>query len=544
MKKWSIITGLVLINSFLFAQKSNVVDNAGAGIKSFNANQAFLSGDYARALKLYTEANSEKPNDAAILYHIGQCHYVLQEFDQALDFLQKSESVDSNGHADIHLTLGEVYLQEDQVDNAMKEFVWHKKRYMDDPKKMKDDEIGHYIAECATAKKQEANPVNVKIKNGGEAINSEQDDKSPSITADGSTLIFTSIRPLLVGNMKQSKDPSMVFDNVYMCKWDSTKNDWGLSYPIVGDVNEAYAHTSCSSISPDGNYIFLYKNNPNGASKGGDIYISKKSKNGKFGVPVSVGKPVNTSYYEDGACLSPDGNTIYFVSERPGGYGRADIYKADKISHTEWGKPENLGPVVNSEYDEGAPFMAPDGHTLFFSSDGHNSMGGYDIFKTYMNDSGKWVTPINLGYPINTVNNEKGFTLTGDARTAYFASDRKGGMGKRDIYIADLTNYSVLASDNSNTKAKGYSVLRGKVMTSKGEPAEDAKVTVTDSAGAKVAELTTSADGFYFITLKSNEKFRIKISLRGFKSASKPIKLPDSPLGTFTMQQDFTLEKE
>ncbi len=188
--------------------------------------------------------------------------------------------------------------------------------------------------------------------------------------------------------------------------------------------------------------------------------------------------------------------------------------------------------------------MAPDGHTLFFSSDGHNSMGGYDIFKTYMNDSGKWVTPINLGYPINTVNNEKGFTITGDARTAYFASDRKGGMGKRDIYMADLTNYSLLASDNGNAKAKGYSVLRGKVMTYKGEPAEDAKVTVTDSAGAKVAELTTNSEGFYFITLKSNEKFKIKISLKGFKSASKPIKLPESPLGTYTMQQDFTLEKE
>ncbi|HTA26991.1 MAG TPA: tetratricopeptide repeat protein, partial [Bacteroidia bacterium] len=528
MKKWSIITSLLFINTFLFAQKSNVVDNAGAGIKSFNANQAFLSGDITRALKLYTEANSEKPNDAAILYHIGQCHYALQEYDQAMDFLQKSENTDSNGHADIHLTLGLVYLQEDQVDNAMKELIWHKRRYMDDPKKMKDDEIDHLIGECATAKQLEGHPVNVKIKNAGEAINSEQDDKSPSITADGSTLIFTSIRTLMVGNMKPSKDPSMVFDNVYMCKWDSAKNDWGLSYPITGDVNEAYAHTSCTSISPDGNFIFLYKNNANGPSKGGDIYMSKKSKNGKWAAPVTLGKPVNTSYYEDGACLSPDGNTIYFVSERPGGYGRADIYKADKISRLEWGKPENLGPVVNSDYDEGAPFMAPDGHTLFFSSDGHNSMGGYDIFKTYMNDSGKWVAPINLGYPINTVNNEKGFTITGDARTAYFASDRKGGMGKRDIYMADLTNYSLLASDNGNAKGKGYSVLRGKVTTSKGEPAEDAKVTVTDSAGAKVAELTTSSDGFYFITLKSNEKFKIKISLKGFKSASKPIKLPES----------------
>jgi len=544
MKKWSIITSLVLFNGVLFSQKTSVIDNAGAGIKVFNANQAFLAGDITKALKLYTEALASKPNDGSILYHIGQCHYVRQEMDEAVNYLQKAEAADTDANEDLHLTFGMVYQQQDQIDNAMKEFMWHKRKYAANPKKQKEDEIDHLIAECALAKQMEANPVNVKIKNAGESINSEYDDKSPSITADGSTLIFTSIRPLAVGNMKVSKDPSQVFDNVYLCKWDSTKNDWGLSYPIEGDVNHAYTHTSCTSISPDGNYIFLYRNSSTGASLGGDIYMSKKAKNGKWGLPISVGKPVNTSYYEDGACLSPDGTTLYFVSERPGGFGRADIYKSDRISRTEWGTPENLGPVVNSDYDEGAPFMAADGRTLFFSSDGHSSMGGYDIFKTSMNDSGKWSTPVNLGYPINTVNNEKGFTVTGDARTAYFSSDRKGGLGKRDIYIADLSNYSVLNADNSNTQPKGYSIIRGKISIPKGEPAEDAQVTVTDSAGTKVAGLTTSAEGMYFITLKSNEKYKIKISLKGFKSVNKPVRLPSSPVGTFTMQQDFTLEKE
>lgn len=544
MNKWRVIAGLVLLNGFLFSQKTSVIDDAGVGIKSFNANQAYLAGDINKALKLYTEANSLKPKDGTILFHIGQCYYTMDDYDQALDYLQKSEATDSNAHADLHLTLGLTLLQEDQVDNAMKEFLWHKRKHMDDPKKLREDEIEHLIGECKTAKELESHPVNVKVRNAGVEINSEQDDKAPSITADGSVLIFTSIRPLQVGNAKQSKDPSMVFDNVYMCKWDSVKNDWGFSNPIDGDINEAYAHTSCTSISPDGNYIFLFKNNPTGPTMGGDIFMSKKNKKGKWGSPVSVGKPINTSYYEDGACLSPDGNVLYFVSERPGGFGRADIYKSDRAGRNEWGKPENLGPAVNSAYDEGAPFMAPDGRTLFFSSDGHNSMGGYDIFKTSMNDSGKWNVPVNLGYPINTVNNEKGFTITADARTAYFSSDRKGGTGRRDIYIVDLSNYSVLTTDNSNTKPKGFSVLRGKVTTPKGEPAEDAKVTVTDSAGTKVADMTTSADGMYFITLKSNEKFKIKISLKGYKAATKPIKLPDSPLGTFTMQQDFTLEKE
>lgn len=543
MKKVSIIIGLILVNGLVFAQNTSVIDDAGIGLKVFNARQAFLAGDVPKALKLYTEANTAKPNDGSILYRMGQCYYTLEQPELAINYLQKAETLDSNANEDLHLTLGIAYQQDDQVDKALSEFNCHKRKYAKNPEKLKEDGIDHLISGCILAKQMEAHPINVKVTNAGDAINSESDDKSPSVTADGTRLIFTSNRPLLVGKM-QEQDPGMLYDNVYICKWDSSKNGWGLSYPIDGDVNEAYAHTSCTSISPDGNYIFLYKNNIHGASRGGDIYLAKKSSKGKWGKPVALGKTINSSYYEDGACLSPDGNTLYFTSERPGGYGGADLYKADRISKTEWSEAQNLGPVVNSEYDEGAPFMAPDGRTLFFSSNGHASMGGYDIFKTTMNDSGKWTTPANLGYPINTVSNEKGFTISADTRTGYLSSDRKGGEGKRDIYIADLSQYSVLSKDSSNTKPKGYSILRGTVKNTKGEPLAEAHVTVSDSAGNKIAAMTTNGEGFYFTTLKGNAKYKIKISLQGYKGSSKPLNLPDSPLGTFTMQQDFTLEKQ
>jgi len=545
MNKLYILTGLVLVNSFLFSQKTSVIDNAGVGIKTFNARQAFLAGDIAKALKLYTEANTSKPNDASILYHLGQCYNAMDRSVEALNFLQKAESIDTNANEDLHLDLGMAYLQDDQLDKALSEFTWHKRKYTANPQKQKDDEIDHFIGEAVLAKQLENHPLNVTVKKAGDAINSEYEEKTPSVTADGTTLIFTSNRPLLVGDMKapsDAKDPGMLFDNVYMCKWDSSISNWGLAYPI-DNVNEAYAHTSCTSISPDGNYVFLYKNDPHGPSVGGDIYFSKESKSGKYGAPVSVGKPVNTSYYEDGACLSPDGNTLYFVSERPGGYGGGDIYKSDKIGKNKWAEPVNLGPVVNSIYDEGAPFVAADGNTLFFSSDGHNTMGGYDIFKTSMNDSGKWNTPVNLGYPINTVNNEKGFTLSADARTAYISSDRKGGLGKRDIYIIDLSNYSILAKDSANAKPKGYSILRGKVTDVKG-PLEGAQVTISDSTGTKVAAITTISEGMYFITLKGHKNYKVKVADKGYKNSSKNVFVPSAPLGTFTMQMDFTLDKE
>ena len=173
MKKWRVVAGLLFVSSFLSSQKTSVIDDAGVGIKSFNANQAYLGGDINKALKLYSECNSLKPNDGTILFHIGQCHYSMDDYDAALDYLQKSEAADSNAHADLHLTLGLTLLQEDQPDNAMKEFLWHKRKHMDDPKKLKEDEIEHLIGECKTAKDFESHPVNVKIRNGGEAINSE-----------------------------------------------------------------------------------------------------------------------------------------------------------------------------------------------------------------------------------------------------------------------------------------------------------------------------------------------------------------------------------
>jgi len=549
MKRLGLLACLMLVNGILFSQ-TGIVDDAEIKLRIFNANQAYYGGDINKALKIYTEVSKAKPNDGSVLYHIGQCYYALQEMDDAIKYLQKAENIDTDANQDMHLTLGLAYQQDDQLDEATTEFTWHKKRYSSNPKKIKGDAIDHLIAECALAKQMENNPVNVKVRNAGDAINSEYNEKTPSVTADGATLIFTSDRPLLfrhnpAATAVSPKEVSQDFDNVYMCKWDSAKNTWGLSFPIDGDVNMPLTHTCCTSISPDGNYIFLFKNSTLNSSLGGDIYISKKSTKDKWTKPMSVGKPVNTSYYEDGACLSPDGNTIYFVSERPGGFGKADIYKADKINSAVWGNPENLGHTVNSELDEGAPFMAADGRTLFFSSEGHASMGGYDIFKSAVNDSsGKWSTPVNLGYPINTVNNEKFFTISADGRTAYFASDRKGGIGKRDIYIADLSNYSVLETNHTNSKPIGFSVLRGRIKTKKGAGLSAAEVIVSDSLGTKMATLNSSSGGMYFITLKAKVKYKIKVSAKGYKSASKPIWLPDSPLGTYTMQQDITLEKE
>ncbi|HTB06493.1 MAG TPA: tetratricopeptide repeat protein [Bacteroidia bacterium] len=527
------------------AGKTSIIDKTGIELKLFNARQAFNSGDVMGALKLYKEAYIAKPQDPSIAYHIGECDLSIGDIDQAVTMLEKAETGDPNANDELHLTLGQAYQQADQIDKALKEFQMYKQKYVDDPKKLKNADIEYYIAQCNTANDMQNHPVKVIVTNMGDAVNTVYDDKAPSVTADGRTLIFTSRRPLMMTPSKKGKsddgdEVQQSFDNVYMAEWDSTKNNWGLSYPVEG-INEPYAYTACSSISADGSLIFLYKNNETDAV-GGDVFVSRKTHSGGWGKPATLGKPINTSYYEDCGCLSPDGNTLYFISEKPGGLGGADIYKADKIGKAEWADPVNLGATVNTQYDEGGLSIAPDGKTMFFSSEGHNSMGGYDIFKTSMNDSGTWSKPMNLGYPINTVNNDMSFTLSTDTKTGYFASNRKGGQGGRDIYKVDLSNYPLLGTDTGKMKSTGLSILRGKVMAAKNKAIESAKVTITDSTGTKTV-LQTNGEGSYFITLKGGSTYKIKAESKGYKSSSMTIHLPTSMVGTYTMQQDFTLEK-
>jgi len=533
--------------SLMAQAKTGIIDKTGIELKLFNAHQDYLRGDFNEALKKYKDCNTAKPNDASILFHLGQCYQSMNDIDNAISNFEKSESIDPNGGDDLHLNLGQVYLQSDQVDKALKELQMFKQKYADDTKKLKESEVDYYVAQCNSANELKAHPVKVTITNMGVAINSEYDDKTPLLSEDGKTMIFTSRRPSMSTKSKKGSDDDngvvqQSFDNIYFSDYDSAGRKWGLSYMMQGDINEPYAWNAATGISADGTQLFMFKNN-NTDAQGGDIFVAKRSHSGSWNNPQTLGHPVNSSYYEDGASPSPDGSCIYFMSEKPGGFGQADIYKSDKIGKGEWGEPVNLGPEINTPYDDGAPFLGPDGKTLFFSSQGHNSMGGYDIFKSVMTDSGKWGKAMNLGYPINTVSNDMSLIITVDAKTGYFASDRKGGQGARDIYMVDLSQYPVLAADSAHSKPTGLSVLRGKVTNAKGKAIEGAKVTITDSTATKVGNLTTDADGKYYITLKGNASYKVKASAQNYKAVTLNIRLPESMVGTYSMEQDIQMEK-
>lgn len=545
MKKIIYLTILTLSFSFVaMAQKKNVIEKSEDQIKMFNAQQSFFAGDYNKALNLYRDVLSGKPNDANVMGRIAECHFMLLQYKDAQDMGEKAKSIDEKAYENTSLVLGKIYHLQTKLDEALVEYNYYKS-LVGNGAKAKDSDIDVYIAQIAVAKELMAKAANVKVENMGDKINSEFDDKAPMVTADGKFLIFTSQRPGISSKINTEGD-GKYYEDIYMSRWDTLKKMWSEAELIPGSVNSE-AQDACTSISPDGKTIYLFKNDMDGESRGGDIYISKISSSGKWGVPKTMGKPVNTTYAELGACISPDGKTLYFVSERKGGMGNADIWMLKKKTKSEWeAKPVNIGSEVNSEFDEGGLFIAPDGKTLFFSSNGPGSMGGYDIFKTTF-ENGKWSKPVNLGYPINTTANDKCFSLSVDAQTGYITSDRVGGFGERDIYKIDLSNYAVLEKDMAAKKDGGpvMAILKGDVFDATAGAGMEAEINIFDEAGNKVASTTSSqGSGEYFITLMAEKSYVVKIEVKGYKAIEEKVDIKAAKEGATTVVKHYLLYKK
>jgi Tol biopolymer transport system component len=220
----------------------------------------------------------------------------------------------------------------------------------------------------------------------------------------------------------------MYFEDIYTAEFSNEK--WGKAKSIGSNINTA-GHEATVNLSADGLKLLIYRDN-NG---NGNLFLSEY-KNKEWTIPEYIGAPINTSAWESHACFSADNRILYFVSDRSGGLGGRDIYKCLRLPNGNWGPAENLGATINTPYDEDGVFIHPDGKQIFFSSKGHNSMGGFDIFSSVINDeNGFWSTPLNIGYPVNTPDDDVFYITTADGRRAFFSSDKEGGFGEKDIYM-------------------------------------------------------------------------------------------------------------
>lgn len=400
----------------------------GDKIKLIKGESRLKYNDPRAAYNIVYEVYQKNDKDTKVNYLMGQCLIASEEYTKAVKYLEISVQSNAPISRKAHLHLGIAYHRSGQIDKAISEFEKYKK--LISPSRAKNDNIDKYIAQCNLAKEQMSNPQPVKIVTLGSGVNSKYPDYSPSVTADGKILIFTSRRPDTKGK-KMDESDFMFYEDIYISRWNDTSHTWSTAVNnFEGALNTKF-HDANLSISANGKQILVYRNVP-GETKSGDIYYSDLGNGGKWSAPKPFGSAINTSYFESSACLTPDGKTLYFVSERKGGYGRADIYMSHKISTTEWGEAQNIGSNINTEGDEISLFLHPDGKTLYFSTNGRNGLGGYDIYKT-TNEDGQWIQPVNIGYPINTLGDDLYFTITSD-NVAYYVSDQESGLGAEDIY--------------------------------------------------------------------------------------------------------------
>ncbi len=520
-------------------KKTNVFTDAGDAAKMVVAKQKMYGGDFVSALNTYREVEKNNPKDPSVLHYIGFCYYNLKQIDKAKEYLLKSLEANATAKPENHLVLGKIYQLESNFDKAIEEFT----AFTSAPSQNKEssEDAGTLLQQCQNAKAMLAAPLDVVVTNLGDNINSKFDDKNPCITADGSKLVFTTRRPESTSAAVDVEGDGTYFEDIYISNYDSTLKGFGKAAEAPGSINTK-AHDAVTSISADGKQIFIYKNDINDKnSRGGDVFVSKVN-NGKWRTPEPIGKPIASSYWEGGACVSPDGKKYFFTSERTGGFGGSDIWMVQRLNKKEWGKPENLGSEINTIYDEAGMFLAPDGKTLFFCSNGPGSMGSYDVFKSVL-EGGKWSKPTNVGYPINSPAKEGQLTISADAKFAYVSSERAGGLGGNDIYKIDLKDYAILEKDGKKIKSNGLSILKGTVRDGyEGYGLPDVEIVLSDASGAQFSSTTTNENGEYFFTLKGGN-YKLSIKKKGFKEITEDIVLKTSDKETVSLEKGYLLKK-
>ena len=283
----------------------------------------------------------------------------------------------------------------------------------------------------------------------------------------------------------------------------------------IGNTINTLDHDAAIGLSADGQRLFVYK--PDG---GGDIYQSYLMGN-SWAVPEKLSGNINSSSWETYASISADGNLLYFVSDRPGGYGGRDIYRCNKLPNGDWAKAVNLGDKINTASDEGTPYIHPNGSLLFFSSMGHKSMGGFDIFFSEMLEDGTWIDPMNIGYPINTPNDNTYYAPSTDGKRAYYSSIDNSGYGEYDIYMAVFKDYEKIA----------LTVLKGVMYVSdeEGNPVES-KIIVIDNAnpdGPPKIYKPNSITGKYIIILSPDKDYAISYVVNDSTVHTEHIFIPE-----------------
>jgi hypothetical protein len=393
-----------------------------------------------QAREMYTQAADYDTTFIKANYEAGAILIRTIGKERAVTYFKRVYRQDPDFRFDIEYWIGKSYQYDLDFDNAIYYYNKYKERLAKKPGFQGKDRIDpatvdRSIRECETGKILKANPGNVSIVNIGKEINSEYDDFGPVLSEREDEIVFTSRRKDDNVNQNVYED-NLPYEDIYSAK--KSGDHWAYAVNMGGKINTLY-HESSLAMSADGNTLFIYID-----VNGGDLYYCQRRPDNTWGEPIALPGIINSSFQEKSISVSKDEKTLYFTSDRPGGLGGTDIYKASKDSKGQWSNVKNLGPRINTNLNDDGPFIGYDNVTFYFSSQGHTGMGGYDIYEsTYDPKANDFSEPRNLGYPINTPDNEVYFITSADSKRAYYSSVREDGMGYTDIYV-------ITASDGLN----------------------------------------------------------------------------------------------
>ncbi|GIV27277.1 MAG: hypothetical protein KatS3mg027_1091 [Bacteroidia bacterium] len=467
-------------------------------------NEAHLlmeEGNNYMAYPIFEAIYNNHPKETYLKYVLGKLSLTRSDkYDLALRLLEESYAVNPKIEG-IQYDLARAYhynYQFDKAEEFINQFLSRKK--ISPEQKTNALILKNYIQ---NAKVLYSSPTRAVVKNIGRPINTEWDEYVPVITTDEATMIFTYRGEKSKGGRQNASllpDPKGVFfEDVYIA--EKVLNKWAEPKSI--ETINTNSHDAAIAMSPDGQMLFIYKDD---GITHGDIYVSYALGNNEFTPPQKLKGLVNSYSWEGSCSITADGRTLYFSSERPGGYGGKDIYKATLLPDSTWGNVVNLGSAINTPYDEDAPFIHPDGVTLYFSSKGHNSMGDYDIFVSRMdlNDS-TFKQLENLGYPINTPADDIYFVLSASGEHGYYSSARPDGIGLKDIYIIETNFENKLVS----------MLVYGAVF--KDKEAQEATITaymLKDGKEELFSQTKSSKEkGKYLLNLPAGFEFKIECKL-------------------------------
>jgi outer membrane protein OmpA-like peptidoglycan-associated protein/tetratricopeptide (TPR) repeat protein len=489
MKRLLTIIVVICVPLLLTAQERQYTTTNKQAIRLYQrAKQNIDYQLYFEAITILKKAIELDPNFLEAQNQLADLYRITKQHRNAVELYLKIIAINPEFNRAVYTNIGNEEVNIGDYANAQVHLLKYLTYENITPERKKFTE--HLLSDCKFALDAIQHPVAFKPVNMGPQINSIDDEYMPVITADEGELIFT----------------RKIKDNEDFYKSSKLNNKWTTAQYLSHQINTPNYNEGAQSITQDGQYIFFTGcDRPNGLGQC-DIYVAQK-KGDDWEAPYNLGPPVNSRAWESQPSISSDGKTLYFVSNRKGGYGGYDIWKSI-MTDKGWSEPENLGPNINTAYDEQSPFIHPDDNTLYFSSNGWPGLGNMDIFVSRHDKDGQWQKPENLGYPINTYADDSGLTLNARGDFGYFASNNIKGYGGYDIYAFEMPT-----------------AMRPKVVTYVKGDVKDAKTNKPIVAIVEIIDLTTNKtvykntlgdNGHFLATLTAGKKYALNISKGGY----------------------------